>query len=243
VHLTEASCLDLLGYAGAGPHVEITVVDDGCGLSAEARQRLFAEPFFTDKPRHRGLGLAVAYGILCAHKGGLSVAPGTERGTVARAFLPMAAASAPLEPARGYKPGLARGERVLVVDDDPMILKFCATALEQAGYRVQTAADAADALESYLAAGAEPFRLVVSDVVMPRMSGYDLARRLRDQDAGVGVLLMSGPVVPNPHKEDLAGSPCDFLPKPFRTEGLLDAVRTALDRASHRVPARAGGPG
>jgi two-component system cell cycle sensor histidine kinase/response regulator CckA len=129
---------------------------------------------------------------------------------------------------------------VLVVDDDPMILKFCSATLEQAGYRVHTATNASEAFDSYLAAGPEPFRLVVSDVVMPRMTGVELARRLRNQDAGVGVLFMSGQVIPNLPKEQLVGGPCDFLPKPFRPEGLLNAVRAALDRATRRAPARAG---
>jgi DNA-binding NtrC family response regulator len=148
-----------------------------------------------------------------------------------------------VEPARPYRPGLIRGEKVLVVDDDPMILKLCSATLEQAGYRVHTAADGAQAFDSYQAAGREPFRLVVSDVVMPRMTGVDLARRLRDQDATLGVVFMSGQVGPNLPNEEFAGGPCDFLPKPFRPDGLLNAVRTALDRAARPVPAGAGGPG
>jgi DNA-binding NtrC family response regulator len=108
---------------------------------------------------------------------------------------------------------------------------------------VHTAADGAQAFDSYQAAGREPFRLVVSDVVMPRMTGVDLARRLRDQDATLGVVFMSGQVGPNLPNEEFAGGPCDFLPKPFRPDGLLNAVRTALDRAARPVPAGAGGPG
>jgi signal transduction histidine kinase/ActR/RegA family two-component response regulator len=242
VQLHEADCADLLGYMAPGPHVEISVRDDGCGLSPEARQRLFTEPFFTDKPRHRGLGLAVAYGILCAHKGGLSVETGSEYGTVVRLLLPVAGVSTLVEPARPYRPGLVRGEKVLVVDDDPMILKLCSATLEQAGYRVYTAGDATEALDSYQAAVREPFRLVVSDVVMPRMTGVDLARRLRNQDATLGVLFMSGQVGANLPNEEFVGGPCDFLPKPFRPDGLLNAVRTALDRAARPIPAGAGGP-
>jgi signal transduction histidine kinase/ActR/RegA family two-component response regulator len=242
-HLNEVDCADLLGAALPGPHVEVTVSDDGCGLSPEARQRLFTEPFFTDKPRHRGLGLAVVYGLLCAHKGALSIGAGAEQGTRVRFVAPVTAVSTSMEPARPYRPGLARGEKVLVVDDDPMILKLCSATLEQAGYRVHTAGDGREALDSYQAAGREPFRLVVSDVVMPRMTGVDLARRLRNQDATLGVVFMSGQVGPSPPSEELAGGPCDFLPKPFRPEGLLNAVRTALDRAARPVPVSAGGPG
>jgi signal transduction histidine kinase/ActR/RegA family two-component response regulator len=244
VQLTAAECLDLYGEASAGPHVEITVTDDGSGLSAEARQRLFAEPLFTDKPRHRGLGLAVVYGLLCAHHGGLDVAPGPDRGTVVRLYLP-AAASSPVTASAGRPNGCgpSRGERVLVVDDDPMVLRLCTATLERAGYRVQTATTATEALDSYRAAAAEPFHLVVSDVAMPRMTGVDLERRLRSQDGNVNVLFMSGQVSPSFPKEALGGRPYDFLSKPFRPEGLLCAVRSALDRASPSAPASAGGPG
>ena len=244
VQLSAADCLDLYGDASAGPYVEITVTDDGGGLSAESQQRLFAEPLFTDKPRHRGLGLAVVYGLLCAHKGGLDVAPGLDRGTVVRMYLPVAASSpAAAIAGRPNGGGPSLGERVLVVDDDPMVLRLCAATLERAGYRVQTAATATEALDSYRAAAAEPFRLVVSDVAMPRMTGVDLERRLRSQDANVNVLFMSGQVSPSFPNEALGGRPYDFLSKPFRPEGLLCAVRSALDRASPSAPATAGGPG
>jgi signal transduction histidine kinase/CheY-like chemotaxis protein len=241
--LTEADCLDVLGYVKPGTYVEVTVSDDGCGLSSEARQRLFEEPFFTDKPRHRGLGLAVVYGILQAHKGALSIEPRPEGGTVVRLLLPVAAAEAPAASPRCTAMGAARGEKLLIVDDDPMILKLCTTTLEKAGYRVQTAATASEALDSLQAAGAEPFRLVVSDVVMPRMTGVDLAKRLRSGAANVNVLFMSGHVFPSFPKEELAGGPFDFLSKPFRPEGLLSAVRSALDRASQRLPTACAGPG
>jgi signal transduction histidine kinase/ActR/RegA family two-component response regulator len=243
IQLTEADCLDTLGCPLPGAHVKVVVTDEGCGLSEEARQRLFSEPFFTDKPRHRGLGLAVVYGILQAHKGALLVEPRAEGGTQVSLFLPVAKSKETPASRRAAATGAVLGERVLVVDDDPMILRLCTATLEKAGYRVQTASTASEALDSYQAAGTEPFRLVVSDVVMPRMTGVDLARRLRRQDANVNVLLMSGQVSPNFPKEELEEGPFDFLPKPFRPEGLLSAVRSALDRPSQRLPLVAGGLG
>jgi signal transduction histidine kinase/ActR/RegA family two-component response regulator len=243
MRLADADCRDLLGCIGPGVCVEVAVADDGCGLSPEARQRLLAEPFFTDKPRHRGLGLAVVYGILQAYKGALTIEPRAERGTLVRLFLPVAAVSAPVAPIRGVSTNAARGEKVLIVDDDPMILKLCTATLQKAGYRVQTASTASEALDSYQAAGREPFQLVVSDVIMPRMTGVDLARRLRREDANVNVLFMSGQVSPSFPKEDFVDGPFDFLPKPFRPEGLLSAVRSAIDRADQRIPAGASEPG
>jgi DNA-binding NtrC family response regulator len=187
--------------------------------------------------------LAVVYGILQAYKGALTVEPRPDRGALVRLLLPAATAAAPVASPYGPATSAARGEKVLVVDDDPMILKLCTATLEKAGYRVQTASTASEALDSYQAAVREPFRLVLSDVVMPRMTGVDLAKRLRRADANVNLLFMSGQVSPHFAKEELAGGPFDFLAKPFRPEGLLSAVRCALDRASQRLAAAAAGSG
>ncbi len=223
VALTADQCLELFGAAEPGPHVEVVVADTGCGLSADARQRLLVEPFFTTKARHRGYGLGVVYGILSAHRGALAVEPAAV-GTVARAYLPAAPAVAPV-------PSEAAGERVLVVDDDPMIVQLVRATLQRAGYRVATATTADEALRSFTRT-AEPFRLVVSDVVMPHVNGYDLARLLRTHDAGVNVLFMTGEAPP-----PQPGETFDLLTKPFGPEGLLRAVRSALERGPRRVPA------
>jgi len=93
VELSEADAREYLGKAAVGAHLEVTVADNGPGIKPEVRRRLFAEPFFTTKVRHRGLGLAVCYRILCAHRGGIQLspvaAPGT--GTQVRVVLPLAA--------------------------------------------------------------------------------------------------------------------------------------------------------
>jgi signal transduction histidine kinase len=92
--LNAATCAALYGAPRPGPCVEIIIADSGGGLSVEARQRLFNEPLFTTKPRHRGLGLAVVYRILAAHQGGFQLEAGPRGGTVARVFLPLATAGA-----------------------------------------------------------------------------------------------------------------------------------------------------
>jgi K+-sensing histidine kinase KdpD len=88
--LTEADCLGLFGNPGPGPCVEVAVSDTGCGLSLEVQRHLLAEPFFSSKPGHRGLGLAIVHGILHVHRGGFRLDPGPERGAVVRLFLPLA---------------------------------------------------------------------------------------------------------------------------------------------------------
>jgi signal transduction histidine kinase/ActR/RegA family two-component response regulator len=236
VSLGSEQCLDLFGPAEPGPHVEVAVEDSGCGLSADARRRLLAEPFFTTKTRHRGYGLAVVHGILTAHRGGLLI-ESAGAGTVVRTYLPVAA-PAPAAPAQQTS-AVGPHEPVLVVDDDPLILELVRTTLQRAGYRVATATSAEEAIRSFRRA-AEPFRLVLSDVVMPDVNGYDMARRLQAHDAGVNVLFMSGQVVPDSGRPPLPGDMFDLLAKPFRPEGLLRAVRSALERGPRRPPAAKG---
>jgi CheY-like chemotaxis protein len=224
--LDAADCEELLGSAAPGAHVELTVTDTGAGLSPEARRRLFHELFLSTKVRRRGLGLAVVYGILQTYRGALRFGPDPAQGTAVRLFLPAAAA-----PRGGLGP-TARGERprVLLVDDDPLVLRFMSAVLEGAGYRTHAAGGAAEALTACVAARGERFRLVLADVSLPQMSGFELARRLRSHDPDITVLLMGnqGPL-PAPRDEALERFP--LLVKPFRAEGLLQAVRTALEQA------------
>jgi CheY-like chemotaxis protein len=191
-----------------------------------------ASPFFTTRPRHRGLGLAAVYGILHLHCGGLAFDDRPGGGTVARFVLPIVrsriadqdqGANAPRSPSSASR------EKVLVVDDDPMVLRFVSTTLERGGYRVQTAQSGDEALRRYQDSTAEPFRLVLSDVAMPLMNGVDLARRLVQHDAQVNLLFMSGQVSPDFAPENWGGAPFPLLRKPFHPEGLLRAVRAALD--------------
>lgn len=250
--LGEAECRDLLGSPATGPCIEVGIADNGAGLSEDARQNLFVQPFYSSKPRHRGLGLAVVYGILRSHGGGFRLDPGASdsfpgqacnigegAGTIVRLYLPLATviASAPAPPTR-----CATGkEKVLVVDDERTVLQMVRVTLQAAGYRVQTAASSAQALASYAAADREPFQLVLSDVLMPGENGFDLARELRRQDANANVLFMSGHASPELARAHGVDWPFDLLFKPFRIETLLRAVRTALDRGRGRVSFVDGG--
>jgi CheY-like chemotaxis protein len=186
------------------------------------------------------MGLAIVYGILRSRRGGLAVENGLHGGGVVRLYFP--AEDKPVAvPVAGRPTASAAADRVLVVDDDPMVLQVVCATLQSAGYGVQVAASGAEALAQY-AVGNQKFDLVLSDVLMPRMSGIDLARRLLDQDADVNVLFMSGQVAADFPETDLPRGRFDLLSKPFRPEGLLRAVRSALDRRSRpsAAPSSAG---
>ena len=142
----------------------------------------------------------MAYGILAAHRGGLELLRRPEGGTIARLVLPVVGGTG-VSPVGGVggtgvspvKPSPQKN-RVLVVDDDPMILQLVSTTLERAGFLVQAVSSAEEALKSYSNSLADPFCLVLSDVLMPEVNGVDLARRLLAQDANVSVLFMSGQI-------------------------------------------------
>jgi signal transduction histidine kinase/CheY-like chemotaxis protein len=239
--LSEAECHDLFGSPRPGPSVEICIADTGSGLSPEVQRKLFAEPFFTSKPRRRGFGLAIAYGILHAHHGGLRLHPGSEHGVVARIVVPVAPSGTPgpalSEPVAvpaskpAEKSPAARGDRVLVVHEEPSTLQVICSALERAGHRVQKISGTEEALECLAANQADPFRLVVVDVALPRLRGVELARRLWKREPNLPVLFLTGQGLPDRIKADLANYPHEILTKPFRPEGLLRTVRAVLDRA------------
>jgi signal transduction histidine kinase/ActR/RegA family two-component response regulator len=232
--LTAAQCLDYYGRLLPGPHVGLRITDTGAGLSPDVSRRLFAEPFFTTKARRRGLGLAVAYGIAAANRGGLRVENGPAGGVIAEVVFPaVTAAPAPTPQARAAAnpapKGGSDGAKVLVVDDDPLVRRFVLATLQRAGYRVEAVATAEEALTSYHADPADPFRLVLSDLVMPKTTGIDLAQRLLQNDANARLLFMSGREGLDASAKALAARRFEFIQKPFRSERLLQAVRSAID--------------
>lgn len=227
VDLADAEAMGLLGCPAPGRYVVLVVADTGRGLPPEVRRRVFAEPFFSTRPRHRGLGLALVYGVVRTFQGGFRLEPGEARGAVARLFLPVAQPA--VVPKAPPMVASATGEQILVVDDDPLLLRMMSATLEKAGYQVQTAGDGDQALALFAGAGNQ-FRLVLSDITMPRMSGYDLARSLWQHNPRIPVLLTSGTVPVATASAKAAGRHLDLLAKPFRPEELLLAVRTALER-------------
>jgi DNA-binding response OmpR family regulator len=166
-----------------------------------------------------------------------------EGGAVARVVLPVSTQAVQPTAAAAVTASAPRGDAILVVDDDPMVLQFVCSTLGQAGYRVRATSSSREAFHLYTASP-EPYRLVVTDVRMPEVNGFDLARQLYDWDASVRMLFMSGHLSPEFQSLDAGGCAFDLLAKPFRPEALLRAVRAAIDRAPSRsVPTRKGTAG
>jgi len=218
-----------LGLARAGEHVVLSVSDSGEGVDESLRERIF-EPFFTTKEpgKGTGLGLSIVYSIVEQAGGAISVYGGRSKGTVFEILLPCATEEQD-EEAESTGPSPARGdETVLLVEDEPAVRRLARRILERSGYRVIEASDGVDALE-VARRHRGPLDLLLSDVVMPRMSGGELARRLREERPGIAVLFVSG--YPQAHGHAASSLEDDaFLFKPFSGRVLLERVRETLGR-------------
>jgi signal transduction histidine kinase/ActR/RegA family two-component response regulator len=214
----------------AGDYACIEVKDDGVGMSAEVQARLF-EPFFTTKAQGRGtgLGLATSFGIVRQHEGTIRVESEPGKGTCMRVLLPICAAAEVVPATSGVVPVASARIRVLVVEDEPQVRAIAARALSNAGFEVMQAANGASALQLYRDQTLA-FHVIVTDVVMPQLSGPQLARAVRALNPEVGLVFMSG------FPESMHGSHADefgdaaYLTKPFSPQKLVQAVRERVER-------------
>lgn len=207
-----------------GPYVRLTVSDDGVGMSPEVLERIW-EPFYTTKGAGEGtgLGLATVYGIVTQSGGFVSVTSSPGRGSSFEVLLPAAGGAAP--PPAEVSPAQESaqvGARVLLVEDEPVVMAVIERMLVAAGHRVTTASDGVEALERV---ATEQVDLVLSDLTMPRMGGRELAARLRERAPSVKVVLASGY---SDHAVDDLNEQIPVLQKPFTPVQLAAALRDAL---------------
>ncbi len=211
-----------------GPYVHLKVTDTGSGMSIETLAHLF-EPFYTTKTQGQGLGLGLAtvYGIVKQSGGSIRAESELGKGTTFHIYLPRIGETVPL--AEEGKPGAAtlRGtETVLVVDDQEEIRKLAQVVLKSNGYKVVVAANGWEAL-LYSERHAGPIHLMLTDVVMPGMTGQELAERLRPLRPEMAVMFMSGYLENGPGQSGSL-SASGFLSKPFSPDTLATKVREVL---------------
>jgi CheY-like chemotaxis protein len=221
------------GELEPGEYVELSVTDSGEGMPPQVLDHLF-EPFFTTKElgKGTGLGLSMVYGIVKQSGGAIAVESAQGHGTTFRVYLPAATGAveaAQAAPVRAL-PGVG-GERVLVVEDNPAVRNFVTEALRSAGYQVFDAESAEVALD-LLSLSEESVDLLLTDVVLPRMDGYELARVARAVRPSLSVLYMSG-YADSPRLRDAAlRSGIDLIEKPFTSGAVSARVRAILDRTA-----------
>ena len=221
--------------------VRLTVADTGVGMTADVAEHLF-EPFFTTKERGKGtgLGLSTVYGIVTQSGGRIEVATEAGRGTAFHLFFPLVQeAVAPDEPTALRAAAESATESVLVVEDEDTVRNLVARILSSAGYQVLTAASGEDALRILAFEMTRPVHVVLSDVVMPGMSGLALARQVATLRPMTRIILMSGHTDHTQLDEAALDPAWAFLQKPVAPAHLLRVVRQIL---SGSAPAPGGTP-
>jgi PAS domain S-box-containing protein len=218
------------GRSSTTMYVLLSMSDTGCGMTAETKARLF-EPFYTTKGQGKGtgLGLAVVDGIVKQSGGRIDVHSEPGAGTTFNVYLPAthehdAAAAVPPEgrSVRG-------SETVLLVEDEPAVREVTQAALQRHGYTVLPAASGAEALR-IARANHGLINVVITDVVMPGMSGPQLVDRLREEHPRLAALFMSGYTSDAMLRHGIETGEADFLQKPFSTSALATKLRQVLDR-------------
>ena len=214
-----------------GDYVKLAVTDDGCGMDKATQDRLF-EPFFTTKDlgKGTGLGLATVYGIVKQNNGFIKVDSEPGKGTTFEICLPRhvagKAATVQSDPLTGP---VARGrETILVVEDEPAILRMTKTMLERLGYAVLTASTPGEAIR-VAGAHTDVIHLLITDVVMPEMNGRDPAKNLLTLYPALKRLFMSGYTADVIAHHGVLDEGVHFIQKPFSKKDLAARVSEALE--------------
>jgi two-component system cell cycle sensor histidine kinase/response regulator CckA len=229
VNLDRRFCAEHAGFI-PGDYVLLSVADNGAGMSEEAAEHLF-EPFYTTKEEGKGtgLGLATVYGIVKQNSGFIDVSGGDKCGTRIRIYLPRIEGediAKELPPAYADAP---RGkESILLVEDEPALRRLARRILSELGYQVMTASGPNEAIR--MAQEHHDLALLITDIVMPEMNGWELSDRLQALRPGLKVLYMSGYSEQVVRDGTTAKKGITIMQKPFTPRDLAVAARTLLDR-------------
>ncbi|MGC9194346.1 MAG: PAS domain S-box protein [Syntrophobacteraceae bacterium] len=220
------------GNLPPGPYVELRVSDVGQGMEAPIMDLIF-DPFFTTKGPHEGtgLGLSVVHGIVKSHGGAISVESIHGVGTTFRVLLPALETEGAAEKKDEAEVPLGGRERVLVVDDEPILAEMIKEMLEKLGYEAVSCTSGMQALETFKEQPAKrPFDLVLTDMTMPGLTGLELARELLDLEPRISVVLMTGFSRSLNMDAALELGVGEVIMKPVTLEKLAKTVRVVLDR-------------
>ncbi len=222
----------------SGDYVMLTFIDDGCGMTKEVLANLF-EPFYTTKDVHEGtgLGLATVYGIVKQNQGFINVRSEPGMGTTFRIYLPCPSDTGEIEKQAEQKtsvPEAQKNETILLVEDEPAILNMATIILKKLGYTVLALNSPEKAVTM---AGEYPgeIHLLITDVVMPKMNGKDLARNLLSLYPGLKCLFMSGYTANVIAQHGVLDEGVQFIQKPFTKQDLGTKVRDVLDQTDHTL--------
>jgi nitrogen-specific signal transduction histidine kinase/ActR/RegA family two-component response regulator len=235
VSFDEGYCAEHAGFI-PGDFVLLGVSDDGCGMDKETLNNLF-EPFFTTKEMGKGtgLGLATVYGIIKQNNGFINVYSEPGRGSTFKIYLPRLVGDEDTDKAVPDKKAVPVGnETILIVEDEPAILKLTRMMLERKGYSVLSAATPAEAIkmaENHI----DKIHLLMTDVVMPGMNGRDLAWHLTTLYPDIKLLFMSGYTANVIAHQGVLDEGVAFIQKPFSMADVAEKLREVLDTAPNQA--------
>lgn len=206
-----------------GEYVYFEIQDNGIGMSPDLVGKIF-DPFFSTKFTGRGLGLAAVWGIVMGHKGGIYLETSSDCGTTFRVYFPSYVPSEETVE-RSTSEGLAMQNKIVVIDDEPIVLKMAKKALERAEYEVETFESGYDALD-YFRENSKDVLLILLDLSMPGISGDEILTHLKEVNPDVRVIMSSGYSINN-IAEKYSGNtgPAEFLQKPYSPQELIDKIK------------------
>lgn len=213
----------------AGPYIMLSITDTGSGMSPEILSHIF-EPFFTTKEQGKGtgLGLSTVYGIIQQSSGSIRVESEPEKGSTFKIYLPRTNSPESMKSHTLPPSSIQGNETILLVEDDEGLRALAVEILQSRGYRIITAQHPGEALK-ISQNHKDPIHLMVTDVVMPQMSGHELVRRMVHERPKMKVLYMSGYTPDTVIQHDMSNPNTPFLQKPFMPDIFIRKVREILD--------------
>ncbi|MFT5697373.1 MAG: PAS domain S-box-containing protein [Desulforhopalus sp.] len=224
---------DLSDYI-PGDYVCLSVSDDGCGMDPETQKQIF-EPFFTTKGQHKGtgLGLATVYGIVKQNHGFINIYSEVNQGTTFKIYIPKYTGNDAHRALNHDKHDTPRGdESILLVEDEPELLDVSEQMLKELGYTVLAVNSPEEAIR-YAEQYGEKIDLLLTDVIMPKMNGRDLATYIHELHPHMQCLFMSGYTADIIAHQGVLDEGIDFLQKPFSVQALAGKVRAVIDAGGH----------
>ncbi len=218
-------------------YVFIQVEDTGTGIDEATKGRIF-EPFFTTKApgKGTGLGLSVVYGIVEGHRGVIDVESVVGKGTSISMYFPVLPLEDITSPAKHYAEAKrGSGEMVLLVEDEEMLLDLLQALLEENGYRVLTAKDGMQAVDVYRS-HAEEISVVLSDMGLPKLGGWEAFRRMREMNPNIRCILASGYFDPDLRLDMIKEGALDFVQKPYVPNVILARISEAIHDGTNASP-------
>jgi len=213
------------------PCTMLTITDTGCGMDEFTLSHIF-EPFFSTKetPLTTGLGLSTVHGIIAQSKGRIDCSSSPGNGATFHIYLPVAVAEST---ARAKSQGIQRATGILLAEDDPIVNKHLTHALKQAGFSVDSVCNGLDALAAF---NPQRHQLLVTDIIMPKLDGMELTRRLYERLPELPVVLISGFSEEASVRQDLPRGHLCYLQKPFNVSRLVKAIRDLITESTTTHP-------